>query len=93
MKPVNKQSALFLSRKPRIETIAEALEKFAVDVTGPQTASKIKEMLYKAENGEDAEVTISIKIRPDMKAPGLAIASIDSRVTSRMGTESFFGLA
>jgi hypothetical protein len=93
LRPVNKQSSLFLSRKRRIETVNEALEKFACEVTSPATSSKVREMLFKNSNGDDTEVTLTIKIRSDAKTPNLAIASVDIRLSTRMGSESFYGLA
>ena len=67
--PVNKQSALFLSRKRRLETINEVLEKFAVEITSLETASKVRELLYRNENGSDCEVVITVKIRGDQRMP------------------------
>ena len=89
---MNKQSALFLSRKRRLETINEVLEKFAVEITSLETASKVRELLYRNENGSDCEVVITVKIRGDQRMPNAAVASIEARLSSRLSAEAFNGL-
>jgi hypothetical protein len=92
MNPVNKQAALFLTRKPRVETVSEALEIFANKITSPDTANKVREIIKCMNAGEDTEVSISLKIRPEFKHRGGLVVTIQTRTSNLLGAETFNGL-
>lgn len=90
--PVNKQAAIFLSRKPRVQTIAEGLDIFATKLCSPEVAQNVKEMISRNKLGDDVHIAITIKIRRDPRADGQFAITMDTKMGTELGNEGFFGL-
>ena len=90
--PVNKQAAIFLSRKPRVQTIAEGLNIFATKLCSPEVAQNVKEMISRNKQGDDVHIAITIKIRRDPRTDGNFAITMDTRIGTELGNEGFFGL-
>jgi hypothetical protein len=91
-RPVNKQAALFLTRKNRLETIGEALDKFASKLCSPEVAQNVKEMIARNRLGDDVQIAITLKIRRDPRTPDQFAVSMDTKMASELGTEGYYGL-
>lgn len=91
--PVNKQASIFLSRKNRVETIAQGLEIFATKLTSPEVAQNVKEMIARNRLGDDVHVGITLKIRRDPRTPDKFAVTMATQMASELGNEGFFGLS
>lgn len=90
MNPVNKQASIFLSRPARVDTLQAAIDKFLTAFTGPEVAKSIRALV---ESGTaDSEFTLTLKIRKDSKNPGMFVASTDSKMSTRVQADHYFGL-
>lgn len=90
--PVNKQAALFLTRRGRIETIGEALDKFASKICSPEVAQNIKELIARNRIGDDACLTITLKVRRDPRTADQFAVSMSTKMGTELGQEGFYGL-
>jgi hypothetical protein len=92
MKPIDKKAACFLSRKARVETISEALDKFASKLCSPDVAQGVKDMMQANGAGEDTGLTITLRVRRDQRTADQYVVTMDSRLSKELGREEFFGL-
>jgi hypothetical protein len=91
-KPVNKQAAIFLSRKSRVETLEEALSIFANKLSDKSVASSALDLLDQHIQDDSPTLTISVKIRKDQRTPGNVTAEMVTSLSGELGRESFYGL-
>jgi hypothetical protein len=89
MTPINKQASIFLSKKPRVETLSEALEKFALKLTSPGVADEIKKLIHP---GSRCGVRITVSIRGDARVEGLYHSQLKTFQFTDLGEESYSGL-
>lgn len=92
MDPINKKAACFLSRKARIETIREALDKFASKLCSTDVAQSVREMVASNSAGEDLGLKITLRVRRDQRTADQYVVTMDSRLSKELGREEFFGL-
>lgn len=88
--PVNRQASLFLSKKPRIDTLEEVIDLFINKLLEPETVDSIRKVLSDSQNS-DCCVKLSMTIRRDAKGNGL-FAKIGTSVTQSFGEVQLFGL-
>jgi len=90
--PINRQSALFLSRKRHMETVQEAIDMAASYILN----GKLNEQLAQAftgEFGQEPTLTVSFSFRRDPKTPGRFSCTRKTKISHDLeGTASFFGL-
>lgn len=83
---------MFLTRTQRIESVREALAKFTAKLNSQDARESIADMIERNGKGGDCEVVVSVKIRPDSKRGGMLVARLDSKLSTRLGAENYFGL-
>ena len=75
-----------------METIQEATEIFAVKITSPDVAAQVKQMMENHQAGDDIEVVVTIKIRPDLRDNRKFAVTMDSKLVKQIESMTFLGL-
>lgn len=89
-KPVNKDAALFLTRKKHIQTVQEALNKFAMAISSPATVSEIRKILQdKALHEESKSMSITMTLKPDTAKPNRVFITMHTRIQNELGREIY----
>lgn len=92
-KPVNKQAAIFLSRKYRIETMQEALEGAVTHLLSGKLQQQLAEIFTTQAFGTAPIVTFAISIRRDPKESNRYSYTAKTKVTHDLGDPvSLYGL-
>jgi hypothetical protein len=90
--PVNKQASIFLSRKKRVDSIKEAIEIFATKLLSPEVADDIKSMMACNQSGEDVGLTLTLRVRRDLRTADQYVVSFDSRLSKEVSRQEYYGL-
>lgn len=91
--PVNKNAALFLSRKKHMTTVQEALNKFAIEVCSPAAVSEIRKIMQDRLKGDDnKQLVLTLRLKSDHVTPNKVSAVMETRVIQQIGHESYVGL-
>jgi hypothetical protein len=90
--PVNKQAAIFLSRKNRVDTINEAIQIFATKLCSPEVSANIKSMMACNAAGEDVGLTLTLRVRRDQRTADQYAVTFDSRLSKEVSRTEYFGL-
>lgn len=86
--PINKDAALFLSRKKRVTTVQESLNKFAMAVCSPVTCAELKKIMQdKVMKDETRQLAITLHLRPDSANPNHVWATMETTVEQSLGRE------
>ena len=91
--PVNRQAALFLSRKPRCETVKEAIDGAINHLMSGKFNEQLADVFASGGFGPDPSVTFSVTIRHDATDATKYVYTSTTKVTHDMGTKvNLFGL-
>lgn len=91
--PVNKQAAKFLSRKRRVDSLQEALNRFAMEISSPVTVEAVRKLMRDSVKDDDrSRLTISMSIGPDFTNRTQICAIMASRIQVEQGREVMNGL-
>lgn len=90
--PINKQSAIFLSRKRQIETVSEAIDGAVKHLLSGKIQEQLAEV-FTGAFGPEPVVTYTIMIRRDVANPAKFAYSSKTQVKHNIGGEAkFYGL-
>lgn len=90
LKPVNRQAALFMSRKARVESVQEAMDAVATRISSPEFVQTFMQAI--AESEELPEIEFRVQIRKDMKNKGMFSVAMRQFLTQEGSRTSFYGL-
>lgn len=91
--PINKAAALFLSRKKRVTSVQEALNKLAIEVCSAATVEEIRKIMRdKAMNEHTGGLKISLVLKPDGAEPNKVWCAMETKLVKDVGRETFGSL-
>lgn len=90
LKPVNRQAALFMSRRARVDNIQEAMDAVATRISSPEFVRTFMEALINSE--EFPEIELRIQIRKDVKNKGMFSVAMRQFLTQEGSRTNFYGL-
>lgn len=92
--PVNKDAALFLSRKKRVQTVQEALNKLAIEVCSTATVMELRKIMRERIGplGIDAGLKITLTLKPDGSEPNRVWCSMETKIETHVGRETYSNL-
>lgn len=90
--PVNRQAAIFLSKKKRVETVREALEKLSARILEPEVADNIIQMLANRSTDESPSLQMNIAIYRDPRTPDQFTVKMRTSIKTELGEELYNGL-
>lgn len=91
--PVNKAAAVFLSRKKRITTVQEALNKYAIEVCSAATVDEIRKIMReRVMTGTLGSLKISLTLKPDGAEPNKVWAVMETNIGLEVGREPYGSL-
>lgn len=86
--PVNKDAALFLSRKRRVGDVQEALNKFAMAVCSPTTVAELRKIMReRVGTDESKRISITMSLGPDGKDRTKVCIIMATRIQIELGRE------
>lgn len=92
-KPINRAAGSLLSKRLRVETVSEALDSFAMQISGPTFKDALAEVFSGKEFGVEPVVSITISVRKDGDLSGRFAISASTKVHHNIGDKrSLFGL-
>lgn len=91
--PVNKDAALFLSRKMRITSLQEVLNKLAMAVCSPVTVQEVRRILRERPlKDESNQLCIKLVVRVDAADSAKIWVMMTTTIQSELGRETYAGL-
>lgn len=90
--PVNRQAAIFLTRRKRIETVKEALEKLSEQLLQQEVSDNIIKMLSERKPGESPSLVIKIVIHRDEKTADQFTVKLRTQICTEMSGEIYYSL-
>lgn len=90
--PVNKQASIFLSRKNRVNTIQEALDRFAEKLIGKEVSENIRQLMALDSQGGRSALIIAITIRRDPKTQSHYHADMKTNLKQEIDQTGYFDL-
>lgn len=91
-KPVNKQAAMFMSRKRRAETVQDAMDFVATRISNPEFVEDIKGTLEAVDDNTMAEVQLVIRVRRDQKTTGALSVGLNQYLCHEGQRSTYYGL-
>ena len=90
--PVSRHAAIFLSKKKRVETVREALEKLSARILAPEVADNIIQMLANRGTDESPSLHMTISIYRDPRTPDQFTVKMRTAIKTELGEELYNGL-
>lgn len=91
--PISKDAALFLSRKKRVQTVQEALNRLAIEVCSAATVGEIRNIMReKLEGKGSSRLKITLTLQPDGAKTNRVFCVMDTRVDKHLGQETYSDL-
>lgn len=90
LKPVNRQAALFMSRKARVETIQEAMDAVATRISSPEFVGTFMQALIHSD--EFPEIELRVQVRKDAKHKGQYSVALRQFLTQEGTRTHYYGL-
>jgi hypothetical protein len=91
--PVNKQAALFLSRKRRADTVQDAIDGAVNHLMSGKINEQLAAVFGSDQFGPEPQVTFRVSIRRDPKTPGQFAYTAKTSIQHDLGSGvQLFGL-
>lgn len=90
-KPINKQAAMFMSRR-RAETVQDAMDRVATRISTPEFVEDIKGTLDGVDGNTMAEVQLVIRVRRDQKTLGALSVGLHQYLCNEGQRSTYYGL-